>query len=154
MIQEVQITKYKVGDKIFDSKEDAEFYDNNERKAEERLKELSIDENIEIPWLLYEKLTSGVLAKADSGFELFIAHNKSDLNFLYIYVKQYLFSSYLDTIKTPCIVAINKFRHMFITMDTLIEKGEELSRKYQRYEDKLAEMEKQIVELELKLGVN
>ena len=153
MIEEVQVTRYKVGDIIFDSKELAEYYDNNEREADERLKELSIDENIEIPWLLYNNLTANVLAKADSGFKLFIAHNKSDLNFLYIYVKQYLFSSYLDTIKTPCIVAINKFRHMFIPMDLLIEKGEELSKKYQQYDDELAEMKKQITELEQKLGV-
>jgi len=155
LIQEVQITKYKVGDKIFDSKEDAEFYDNNEREAEERLKELSIDEDIEIPWLLYENLTDGVLAKNDSGFKLFIAHNTNDLNFLCRFHRWYGPISFNGNYeKTPCIVAINKFRHMFITMDTLIEKGEELSRKYQRYEDKLAEMEKQIVELEQKLGVN
>ena len=51
------------------------------------------------------------------------------------------------------IVAINKFRHMFITMDLLIEKGEELSNKYHQYENELAKMEKQIVELEQKLGV-
>jgi len=153
MIEEVQVTRYKVGDKIFVSKEDAEFYDNNEREAEERLKELSIDENIEIPWLLFDNLTDGILAKADSGFKLFIAHNKSDLNFLYSCIRPNLFSSRLVTIKTPCIVAINKFRHMFITMDSLIEKGEELSKKYQQYDDELAKMEKQIAELEQKLGV-
>ena len=148
MIEEVQVTRYKVGDKIFDSKKDAEFYDKNER-----LKELSIDENIEIPWLLYDDLTDGVLVKADSGFKLFIAHNKSDLNFLYGCVRPNPFLTGIVSRKTPCIVAINKFRHMFITMDSLIEKGEELSRKYQRYENELAEMEKQISELEQKLGV-
>jgi hypothetical protein len=153
MIEEVQVTRYKVGDKIFVSKEDAEFYDNNERETEERLKELSIDENIEIPWLLYDNLTDGVLVKADSGFKFYIAHNKSDLNFLYSCVRPNPFLTGTVSRKTPCIVAINKFRHMFITVDSLIEKGEKLSERYQRYENELAEMEKQISELEQKLGV-
>lgn len=153
MIEEVQVTRYKVGDKIFDSKKEAEFYDNKEKVTEERLKELSIDENIEIPWLLYDNLIDGVLAKADSGFKLFIAYNKSDLNFLYSWSRPNPFLAGLVTRKTPCIVAINKFRHMFITVNALIEKGEELSKKYQQYDDELAKMEKQIAELEQKLGV-
>lgn len=150
MIEEVQVTRYKVGDKIFVSKEEAEYYDKNERKTNERLKELSIDENIEIPWLLYDNLADGVLVKADSGFKLFIAHNKSDLNFLYSWSRPNPFLTGFVTRKTPCIVAINKFRNMFITVDALIEKGEELS---QQYDDELAKMEKQIAELEQKLGV-
>ena len=153
MIEEVQVTRYKVGDKIFDYKEDAEYYDKNVNRTEELLKELSINENIEIPWLLYKNLTNGVLAKIDPGFKLFIVHNENDLNFLYNYIRPNTLSSRLATIKTPCIVAINKFRHMFITMDLLIEKGEELSNKYHQYENELAKMEKQIVELEQKLGV-
>jgi hypothetical protein len=152
-IEEIQITKYKVGDRIFDSKEEAERYADKDMKTEERLKELSIDENIEIPWLLYDNLADGVLVKADSGFKLFIAHNKSDLNFLYSWSRPNPFLTGFVTRKTPCIVAINKFRNMFITVDALIEKGEKLSKEYQQYDDELAKMEKQIAELEQKLGV-
>jgi hypothetical protein len=153
VIEEVQVTRYKVGDKIFVSKEEAEFYDNKERKTEERLKELSIDEKIKIPWLLYDNLVDGVIAKADPGFKFYIAHNKSDLNFLYGCIRPNPFLTGIVSRKTPCIIAINKFRHMFITLDSLIEKGEELSKEYHQYDDELAKMEKQITELEQELGV-
>jgi len=153
VIEEVQFTKYKVKDKIFDSKEEAERYANEDDKTEERLKELSIDENIKIPWLLYDDLINGIPVRDDSGFRLFIAHNKSDLNFLYNWSRSNPFLTDIVNRKTPCIVAIHKFRHKFITVDALIARGEELSKKYQQYEDELVKMEKQIVELEEKLGV-
>lgn len=152
MIEEIQITQYKVGDRIFDTKEQAEKYDNEGRIRGERLKKLSID-NIDIPQLLYNDLNNNILAKADTGFRFFVAYNKSDLNFLYSCSRPNPFLTGIVTRQTPCIVGINLFRHLFITSDVLIERGEELSDKFHQYDNELAEMEKQITDLEIKLGV-
>jgi hypothetical protein len=151
-IEEVQITQYVVGDRVFDTREQAEKYVKEDKDKEERLKKLLIDVNIDIPRLLYNNLNNNILAKADTGFRFFIAYNKSDLNFLYKYSRTDPFNTGI-TSRTPCIVAINKFRHLFITTDTLIEKGEELSSIFHQYDDELAEMEKQIASLEINLGV-
>lgn len=153
MIEEVQITQYKVGDRIFDTREEAEKYVKEDKVKEERLKKLSIDANIDIPRLLYHNLTNNILAKADTRYRFFVAYNKSDLNFLYRYFMPDPFNTRLVSINTPCIVVISKFRHLFITTDALIARGEELSDKFHQYDTDLAEMEKQITDLEIKLGV-
>lgn len=151
MIEEVHITKYKVEDKIFDTAEQAEEYEQEELKAEKRLKSLMIQTDIKIPDLLYIDLVNGVIAKSDSGFQFFKAKNASDLKFLYKYANKFNPFDKRIRMRTPCVVAINKFRHMFLSLDEIIRRGEELNDRYIQYSDDLAEMKDLVIDINFEL---